>query len=139
MSDVTGSPVIHDMAVYVTSVRINGIGFLHCHQQRARLIVTLMLRPTRVTEQLKVVIFNQRSTPLTLSQDTSCSLKWKLKLQEPNFPIPFTILGSMADNIIIPFPGNWKRCRELSGNPSYTWQWNRRKNSSPWNLKPMSF
>lgn len=121
------------MAVLCTSVHINGIRFLHCHQQRAWMMVTFQLKPTSMTGSSRQSFSTWENTRISLSWDASCSLSGSSNHEGPNFPIPITTLGIMADNSVIPFPGNGKRHTEPPGNRSYTWQQNRRKNSGPWN------
>jgi hypothetical protein len=53
-----------------------------------------------------------RNIFLSLSQGVFCSLNGDLNHKDPNLPISTTLLGNMAGNIIISFPGNWKRCAE---------------------------
>ena len=96
-------------------------------------MVTFQLKPTSITGSSRQSFSTWENTRISLSWDASCSLSGSSNHEGPNFPIPITTLGIMADNSVIPFPGNGKRHTEPPGNRSYTWQQNRRKNSGPWN------
>lgn len=85
-----------------------------CHQ----VMVTTLPKPTRVTKQPNRSWFQPEKHSLFSSTGGSHSLNGACSHEGPNIPISTTTIRSMEANIVLPFPGNWKRHTGPSSDPS---------------------
>lgn len=83
-----------------------------------QVMVTTLPKPTSVTKQPNRSWFQPEKHSLFSSTGGSHSLNGACSHEGPNIPIPTITIRSMEANIVLPFPGNWKRHTGPSSDPS---------------------